>query len=126
MIALAPWISANCTLSYLAAARRDSNRAFIVYPTDHSSEKPPSVNDPLWGLNDGGQWKSKNGFPVYAIPGQIGDGLMSNLARHSGSITEIEHGDELAEIFGPQAYARLYTGITTSKFIRCFGHKGFD
>ena len=117
VIALAPWVSANCTLSYLAAARRDSTRAFVTYPTSHSSDRPPPVNDAFWGLNDGGQWKSRNNFPVYAIPGQMGDSLMSGLVHYSGNMTEVEHGRELAEMFDPRGYARLYTGITTSEYI---------
>ncbi|KAI9794040.1 MAG: hypothetical protein M1816_006665 [Peltula sp. TS41687] len=114
VIAIAPWISADCTLSYLAAAQRDSARAFIAYPTDHSSDRPPAISDAFWGLGDGGQWKSKNEFPVYAIPGRRGDGLISSLAHYSGNMTDVEHGHELAEIFDSSGYARLYTDIETN------------
>ena len=119
LVALAPWISANCTLSYLAAARSDPARAFIFYRPDHHDDRPPPINDASWTLNDGGQWKSRNRYPVYAVSGQTGDLLMTHLARYSGNLTEVEQGHELAEWFDPRDYARLYADIPTSECWTC-------
>ncbi|KAI9805888.1 MAG: hypothetical protein M1825_000502 [Sarcosagium campestre] len=114
LIAVAPWISPNCTLSYLAAARQDPARAFIFYLTDHGEGELPLANKPQWGLDDGGQWKSNNPYPVFAIPGSKGDDLMRNLAHYSGNLTDVDHGHDLASFFDPRDFARLYTVITTS------------
>ena len=113
LIALAPWISANCTLSYLAAARADPARAFVFYPTDNSTDQPPPMNDPMWGLNDGGAWKSQNKYPVYAVPGQTGALLMHHLGKYSGNMTDVENGHLLTEMYDSRDYVRLYTVITT-------------
>ncbi|KAI9817182.1 MAG: hypothetical protein M1827_001294 [Pycnora praestabilis] len=113
LIALAPWISANCTLSYLASARGDPVRAFIFYPTDNSAETPPLGNDPVWGLHDGGQWKSTNKYPVYAVPGETGATMMKYLGHYSGNMTDVDYGHQLTETFDSRDYARLYTEIGT-------------
>jgi len=113
LIALAPWISANCTLSYLAAARADPARAFVFFPTDNSTDQPPQMNDPMWGLHDGGVWKSQNKYPVYAVPGQTGALLMHHLGKYSGNMTDVENGHLLTEMYDSRDYVRLYTVITT-------------
>jgi len=113
LIALAPWISANCTLSYLAAARADPARAFVFFPTDNSTDQPPPMNDPMWGLHDGGAWKSQNKYPVYAVPGQTGALLMHHLGKYSGNMTDVENGHLLTEMYDSRDYVRLYTVITT-------------
>ena len=113
LIALAPWISADCTLSYLEAARLDPVRAFLFYLTDHATSQPPLANDAKWGLHDGGQWKSDNRYPVYAIPGRAGDIMMNKLSRYSGNITDVQNGSQLSQIYDPRDFARLYTEIST-------------
>ncbi|KAI9682260.1 MAG: hypothetical protein M1817_000314 [Caeruleum heppii] len=115
IIALAPWISADCTLSYLAAARQDVIETFIFFPTDHRPSQPPSIDDRLWDLGDRGQWKSENRFPVYAVPGQIGDTLMYHLSRYSGNMSQVEYGQELVQAYDERDYARLYTVISTAR-----------
>ncbi|MCJ1361759.1 hypothetical protein MMC16_000859 [Acarospora aff. strigata] len=114
LIALAPWISPNCTLSYLTAARADPTRAFIFYPTDGNTNQPPPMSDPMWGLDDGGQWKSHNKYPVYAVPGKTGAKMMHHLGRYSGNMTDVEHGHLLTELYDSRDYVRLFSVITTS------------
>ncbi|KAI9782894.1 MAG: hypothetical protein M1835_003914 [Candelina submexicana] len=114
LIALAPWISADCTLSYLASARADMAKAFIFYLTDNSTSQPPAISDRAWGLNDGGQWKSINQYPVYAIPGRIGDTIMRELSHYSGNVTNVTNGDHLSQIYDRREYIRLYTEIDTA------------
>ncbi|KAI9719437.1 MAG: hypothetical protein M1812_003508 [Candelaria pacifica] len=114
-IALAPWISADCTLAYLASARADPLvKAFIFYLTDNSTAQPPAMSDPAWGLNDGGQWKTTNQYPVYAIPGQIGDTMMRQLSHYSGNVTNVTNGDQLSQMYDRGEYIRLYTEINTA------------
>lgn len=112
LVALAPWMTPNCTKSYLAAAQEAS--AFIFYLTDNRNGKPPPVNDPTWKLNDGGSWKSENGFPVYAIPSSAGVIMMHQLGIYSESPTNGSHGDLLTADRNSINYIRLYTRIATS------------
>ncbi|KAL9119064.1 MAG: hypothetical protein Q9187_004384, partial [Circinaria calcarea] len=115
LIAYAPWISPNCTLSYLASAGIDSARAFIFYIPDGSRDAPPPIKDPYWGLNDGGTWKSQNNYPVYAIPGFYGALLMQQLALYSGNMTDVPEGQLLSGNFDTRDYVRLYTTINTGR-----------
>lgn len=118
LIALAPWISPNCTLGYLTAARRDPARAFIFYLTNRDSddEDPPPISDPAWSLQDGGSWKSANKYPVYAISSHRGSMLMHQLSAYSGNMTNVPYGHELTEIYqDSRDYARLYTEIRISR-----------
>jgi hypothetical protein len=117
LVALAPWISINCTSSYLSSARRDPVKAFIFYLPDNSTTEPPPVNDPRWSLRDGGRWKSQNGFGVYAIPGVLGASVMHQLSLYSGNMTDVPNGADLTEIFDPRDYVRLFAMIDIGK---CF------
>ncbi|KAI9839371.1 MAG: hypothetical protein M1838_004374 [Thelocarpon superellum] len=113
LIAIAPWISAECTLAYLASARSDPIHAFLFFPPDHRTAEPPLPNDPMWNLNDGGDWKAINRFPVYAIPGQVGWTLMNQSSHYSGNMTDVEFGQVLSEMHDSRDYVRLYTEIST-------------
>ncbi|KAK5163841.1 hypothetical protein LTR04_002226 [Oleoguttula sp. CCFEE 6159] len=114
LVALAPWVSPVCTLSYLAAARLDPVRGFIFYLPDNGTEIPPTANSPIWGLGDGGQWKSTNRYPVYAIPGAQGTELMDQLAIYSGNMTDVPNGHTLTEMgFDSRDYVRLFMDIDT-------------
>ncbi|KAH0542138.1 hypothetical protein FGG08_003438 [Glutinoglossum americanum] len=115
LIAIAPWISADCTLAYLSAARQDPIRAFIFYPLDNGTGPLPPANDQMWGLHDGGQWRSHNKYPVYAVTSQVGNTLMTHLSRYSGNMTDVENGHYLTEIYDIRDYARIYTDIRTGK-----------
>ena len=112
LIALAPWISPNCTKSYLAAAQGPA-RAFIFYLLNNDTGTPPPVNSAVWALQDGGQWKSTNKYPVYAVPMQTGTLLMQQLAQYPGNMTDVKNGHLLTEQYDSRDYVRLYTEIGT-------------
>lgn len=112
LIAVAPWISPNCTQSYLAAARGPA-RAFIFYLLSNDSGLPPPVSNAAWGLQDGGQWKFDNKYPVYALPMQSGVVLMEQLAQYSGNMTDVKNGHLLTEQYDSRDYVRLYMVIDT-------------
>ena len=57
LIAVAPWISPECTLAYLSAAQQDPVRGFIFFPPDNSTDEPALANSQQWSLGDGGKWK---------------------------------------------------------------------
>jgi hypothetical protein len=114
-IALAPWISVDCTFAYLNAVQADLIRAFVFYLLDNSTDIPPLANDPTWGLGDGGRWKTTYKFPVYAIPSSRGSQLMSELASYSGNLTSVPNGHDLANQYPPSDYVRLAMDIDIGK-----------
>lgn len=117
-VALAPWLSANCTQSYLNAAMQDSSfiRAIVFFvANDTSSTQPPPISDPIWSLNDGGRWKSEIEFPAYALPGSMGNMLMKELSLYSGNVSTAPSGMSLASDFGPGGMPRLYAAVVVGK-----------
>ena len=113
LIALAPWFSIDCTQAYLASARLDPIRAFIFYKPNNSTNKPQEVDSPVWNLDEDGSWKSVNRFPVFAVPGLEGQQMMDQLSLYSGNVTEIPHGDEITDLYGPNPrdYVRIWTEL---------------
>lgn len=109
-IALVPWMTPNCTKSYLAAAQGASG--MIVYLPDNQTAIPPLVNDPVWKLDDGGSWKSKNNYPVYAVPGSAGYMIMRQLSLYSANSTSTVNGSLLTADYNSIDYVRLYTSIS--------------
>lgn len=89
IIGLAPWVSADCTRSFLAASQKAMTTALIFFQPGSGSaeEQPPPADDPSWNLGDQGKWKRLNEYPVYAIPGPAGAMLMDQLALYSGNST---------------------------------------
>ncbi|ETI29323.1 hypothetical protein G647_01776 [Cladophialophora carrionii CBS 160.54] len=108
LIALAPWTEPECVGSYLSVMRADEVRGAIFFHPDNSSALPPPVSDQSWTLHDGGQWKSINGYPVYAIPGMLGSFLLNELAQYSGNMSEVPFGEDLITIYNPHDSVRLY------------------
>jgi hypothetical protein len=111
LVAVAPWISINCTSSYLAAARVDPVTAFFFYKPDNGTVEPPPADDPGWSLQDGGRWKSENDFGVYAVPGALGATLMTQLSLYSGNMTDVPNGAKLTEMYDPRDYIRLFAMV---------------
>lgn len=113
IIGLAPWVSANCTKSFLTAAHYDPIRAFIFYIPDGSTDQPPPSSSPVWDMNDGGAWKGSSPFPVYAVPGLVGSQIMTQLSLYSGNLTTVPDGHELMSVYqiDPRDYVRVYTEI---------------
>ena len=89
----------------------------IFYLPGQNSSDPPPMSNAVWGLDDGGSWKSQNKFPVYAVPGTIGAILMQELGRYSGNMSSVENGHLLETQFDPSYYVRLYTVINTNSQI---------
>ncbi|KAL9597547.1 MAG: hypothetical protein Q9179_004234 [Wetmoreana sp. 5 TL-2023] len=112
-VAIAPWTSANCTLALLAAVM-NTVKAFIFYKPDGSVGTPPPISDPMWGLGDGGSWKSKNNYPVYAVSGLDGSSIMNALAQYSGALLDAPNGTLLQDEVGRSHQARMYAVIELS------------
>ncbi|GIJ84451.1 hypothetical protein Asppvi_003298 [Aspergillus pseudoviridinutans] len=86
-IGLAPWVSINCTKSFLNASRQQDVEALIFFLPSTNDSKPPAPEDPIWDLGDAGAWKNQNNYPVYAIPGPAGETLMRQLSWYSENAT---------------------------------------
>lgn len=97
----------------MAAARAAPTKAFLVFLPNNDTTVPPLANDPTWGLGDGGSWKSTSHFPVYALPGADGDVILKELGLYSGNVTTVPHGHDLASMYPPTDYIRLWTTIDT-------------
>ncbi|RHZ45522.1 E3 ubiquitin-protein ligase RNF103 [Aspergillus thermomutatus] len=89
-IGLAPWVSIDCTQSFLNASRQEDVEALIFFLPSTNDSKPPAPEDSIWDLGDGGVWKSQNNYPVYAIPGPAGETLMRQLSWYSDNATLVE------------------------------------
>ncbi|KAF4125021.1 Zinc finger, C3HC4 type (RING finger) [Geosmithia morbida] len=113
LVALAPWFSIDCTEAYLASARFDPIQGLIFYKPNNSTDKPQDVDSPVWNLDDDGAWKKSNLYPVFAVPGLQGQKMMSELSLYSGNVSSIPHGDEIAELYGPNPsdYVRIWTEL---------------
>ncbi|KAF2112181.1 hypothetical protein BDV96DRAFT_634379 [Lophiotrema nucula] len=114
LIGLLPWFSPSCVLEYFAAARTSPVKALLVYQPGESAAMPPTLNDPSWTLGDGGQWRSANNFPTYALAPVSGGIVMQQLGLYSGNITDAPHGEELASLFSPTDYVRLWATVNTT------------
>ncbi|KAG8533865.1 uncharacterized protein KY384_001606 [Bacidia gigantensis] len=111
-ISFAPWISAACTKSYLNAASGSQPSAFLFYnPLQTTTDTPPPISDQFWNLNDGGQWKKRSEFPVYAISGPNGAGIMNALSQYSGPISSIPGVGPQLQQFNPNDYVRLFANF---------------
>ncbi|GAM91619.1 hypothetical protein ANO11243_096710 [Dothideomycetidae sp. 11243] len=113
-VALAPWLSPECVESYLSSARQDQVQAFIFFLPSQGNTAPPSAADPAWSLNDGGRWKSDNGYPVYAVSTDIGQTLMRELSLYSGNISSAPNASLLTTQFEPHGYVRLVATVNLS------------
>jgi len=109
IIAVAPWTEPACVQSYLEVMRFDNARGAIFFHPDNQSDQPPPVGDGSWSLNDGGQWKSANQFPIYALPGMLGSYILSELGQYSGNMSSAPFGEELVQLYNPNDTVRLYT-----------------
>ncbi|KAI4258119.1 MAG: hypothetical protein LQ352_001362, partial [Teloschistes flavicans] len=113
-MAIAPWTtptSPDCVLSLLEAVR-NSVKGFIFYIPNSPPGAPPPMNDPVWGLGDGGSWKSKYKFPVYAIAQPDGQAIMDQLGQYSGVLTGIPNGTALLDEYKPGHNAKMYAVVT--------------
>ncbi|EON98304.1 putative ring finger domain-containing protein [Phaeoacremonium minimum UCRPA7] len=116
LIAIAPWINPNCTQSYLASARVDPLRGFILYHPDNNTDKPPGANSEEWDLGDGGSWKVTNRYPIYAVSGVVGAEMMQQLHEYSGNVSQVPFGSNITALYDPDPmdYVRIWTEIRVS------------
>ncbi|KAJ5170242.1 uncharacterized protein N7500_003025 [Penicillium coprophilum] len=119
LVGLAPWVTAECSLSFLSAAQKVGTHAMIFFqPSDNETSLPPDSNDSRWAINDGDKWRMDNNYPVYAIPGPAGTSLINDLSWYSAKTQENKR-ENLTEKFELQTktsrlFARIETGEETT------------
>lgn len=111
LMALAPWISPNCTLAFLDAAKYDRVVGAVLYIPNNSTSNLPMGNGTIWKLDEDDTWKLNHPFSVYAIPGAYGKQLVNQIALYSGNLSSAPHGDELSHEYNPNARARIFARI---------------
>ncbi|KAI1816862.1 hypothetical protein GGS20DRAFT_575218 [Poronia punctata] len=116
LIALAPWINVDCTQSFMAAAASDPVRAMLVYRPEDEDGQPPAAGSDAWELNDGGRWRHRLHFPVYAISSLSGDHMMRQLSFYSGDLTQVPFATEINATYSPNPadYIRVWTQLSVS------------
>ncbi|KAI1484457.1 hypothetical protein F5X96DRAFT_664128 [Biscogniauxia mediterranea] len=116
LIAIAPWISIECTRSFLASARSDPLRAMLVYLPGSGATQPPDADSLEWDLNDGDAWKSNNHYPVYAVTGAAGEVMMEQLSLYSGDLSEVPFASQINTTYSPNPddYVRVWTELTVA------------
>ncbi|KAJ5084754.1 hypothetical protein NUU61_009333 [Penicillium alfredii] len=116
IVGIAPWVSADCTRSFLDASREVGTEALVFFqPSNDETGIPPPPSDPRWELNDGGRWKTDNDYPVYAIPGRAGTTLMRDLSWFSEGSPKAKNENETHPSLAQSRSERLFTMIDTEK-----------
>ncbi|EKV11308.1 hypothetical protein PDIG_51450 [Penicillium digitatum PHI26] len=84
LVGLAPWVTAECSVSFLSAAQKAGTHAMIFFqPSDNETGIPPDSKDSRWAMKDGDKWRMENNYPVYAISGPAGTSLINDLSWYS-------------------------------------------
>lgn len=120
LVGLAPWVTAECSLSFLSAAQKVGTHAMVFFqPSDNETDIPPDSNDSRWATNDGDKWRMDNNYPVYAISGPAGATLINDLSWYSNK-TPDSNRDEWTEDFALQTETnRLFARIETGRSQKC-------
>ena len=93
-----------------------SNARLHLLPSRQWNDSTPPVNSSVWDLGDGGNWKTANDYPVYAVPSNIGQEMMHQSSLYSGNMTSVPYGHQISELpdIDPRDYVRIYTEIHVS------------
>ncbi|KAK1149544.1 hypothetical protein N8T08_005093 [Aspergillus melleus] len=112
-VGLAPWISADCTQSFLHASRRVGTNALVFYIPGSNDTKPPTEDSSVWSLRDK-EWKRRNKYPVYAIPGPAGATIMRQLSYYSGNSSR-PYNESMEFLQEGQGETRLFALINLDR-----------
>ncbi|KGO67113.1 Ribosomal protein L15e [Penicillium italicum] len=116
LVGLAPWVTAECSLSFLSAAQKVGTHAMIFFqPSDNETGIPPGSNDSRWAINDGDKWRVDNNYPVYAISGPAGTTLINDLTWYSNSTTGDKRDNSTAKFALQTETNRLFARIETGE-----------
>lgn len=116
LVAIAPWVNARCSQAYLASARSAPVRAMLFYMPGNSTDAPPPAGSPKWHIQGRTDWISQSNWPVFALPGLVGEVMMQQSSLYSGNLTEAPFGHSIATRFSgdPEDYLRVWTELVVS------------
>ena len=116
LVAIAPWISSTCSKKYITSADSDPIRALIFYRPNNSSTEPPAATSAVWDINGSTKWRAQRLYPVFAVPGMVGQEMMRQLSLYSGNVTEVPFAQNISELYDPSAddYVRIWTDMDVS------------
>ncbi|KAJ5206762.1 hypothetical protein N7472_003210 [Penicillium cf. griseofulvum] len=116
LVGLAPWVTAECSLSFLSAAQKVGTHAMIFFqPSDNETSIPPDSNDSRWAINDGNKWRMEINYPVYAIPGPAGKSLINDLSWYSAETPDNKRDNSTEEFALQTTTSRLFARIETGE-----------
>ncbi|KAJ5636731.1 uncharacterized protein N7484_010044 [Penicillium longicatenatum] len=118
VIGLAPWVSPECTQSFLAASREAGTNALVFFqPSNNESGIPPPPSSDQWSLHDDDQWMIDNNYPIYAVPGPAGVTLMNELATFSDGTSHNKTNNAFDTSSNParKSDTRLFTMLDADK-----------
>lgn len=116
LIGFAPWVSTDCTQSFLAASREQGTDALIFFqPSSNETGIPAPASDERWALKDGDKWRADNDYPVYAIPGPAGVTLMRELSWFSDAQSKRRQLDNSASDLTGSESERLFVMLDSGK-----------
>ncbi|KAJ5503534.1 hypothetical protein N7463_006408 [Penicillium fimorum] len=124
LVGLAPWVTAECSLSFLSAAQKVGTHAMVFFqPSDNETSLPPDSDNSRWAINDGDKWRMDNNYPVYAIPGPAGISLINDLSWYSAETPEKENlmEDFMIQTKTGRLFARIETGEETTPATSVWG-----
>ncbi|KAL4961633.1 E3 ubiquitin-protein ligase RNF103 [Aspergillus stella-maris] len=67
------------------ASRHAGSEALLFFQPAGGNTEPPPANDAAWLLSNGHSWEKEITYPVYAIPGAVGNSLMERLSWNSST-----------------------------------------
>jgi hypothetical protein len=123
LIAIAPWVSGDCSSAYLDAASTAPVRAFLFYMPGNASAPAPSADADDWYIDDDDDWTTQTDFPVFGISGMAGELMMQHLSLYSGNMTEVPFGRNITDRFlaDTEDYLRIWTELDVSTTPMAFG-----
>lgn len=116
LVALAPWLSDHpeCARPYMQATQADRGRALIFFPTRPNADiATPVFDTPDWGVNESTwvDWVSDAGYPIWAIPSDIGARLVQEMGKYSGNVSVSPFGATLNQTYPPEDAIRLFARV---------------
>jgi hypothetical protein len=120
LVGLAPWVSPECSLSFLDAAKEVGTHAVIFFqPSSNDTGVPPDSNSPVWTIDAKKEWRLDHQYPVYGIPGPAGTALINDLSWYSGNPPATKRDNSNTQFVTQTENNRLFARLESGKSQVC-------